>query len=512
MPLTPEQLIPLLLKEAFKFRKPLVLAFCAIALVTLVVAIKWPSRYSASTTILVEERNIIQPLMQGAAVPTETGDRGRMAREVIFGRKMMTKLLKETGRWEESRTPAEQEQIIHALIGKTAITNEGRNLIRIEYRDADPERAFITASKYAELFIDEAMHAKASESQAAFDFIEKQAQEYHEKLAQAEERLKEFRSANLDARPGSEADISARLSALHTRIEQATQELKETEIRKQSLEKQLSGEVETTAAMTRESQYRARLAELHAQLETLRLSYHDTYPDVVRVRHQIADLNEAIVVDQQRREAARASGRAVVDDSVINNPMYQQLKRELSQTQVTMDTLQARIVESRRQLNAELDRGKRVHGGEATLAELTRDYQVNREIYQDLLRRRENARVSMNLDREKQGLTFKVQEPAAMPTQPTGMRFGHIMVGGFLMGFAIPLGLLFVGLQLDPRLRTATQLSDQHKLPLLGVVPHLYTPGATLAVKREVLHLTLVLSGTVAVLMLFGLMRLFSVV
>src|SRR6185369_1361528 len=156
---------------------------------------------------------------------------------------------------------------------------------------------------------------------------------------------------NLDATPGSDADISSRLNALNTRIEQAMQDLKETEIKKQSLEKQLSGEVESTAAVTRESQYRARLAELQGQLETLRMNYHDTYPDVVRVRHQISDLNDAIVIEQQRRDAVRASGRvAVIDDSVINNPVYQQLKRDLSQTQITIDTLRARIAEAKRQL------------------------------------------------------------------------------------------------------------------------------------------------------------------
>ncbi len=513
MSLTPEQLIPLLTKEAFRSRKLIVAIFSVIALLTLVVAVMWPSRYSVSTTILVDERNIIQPLMQGAAVPTETADRSRLAREVIFGRKMMTQVLRETGLLNDARTPAEQDQLIQGLISKTAIANEGKNLIRIEYRDADPDRAYRTASKMSQLFIEEAMQAKASESQAAFDFIDKQAQEYHEKLSQAEERLKEFRSENLDATPGSEADVSARLNALNTRVEQATQDLRETEIKKQSLEKQVSGEVESTAAVTRESQYRARLAELQGQLESLRMSYHDTYPDVVRVRHQITDLNEAIVAEQQRREAARASGRAaVIDDSVINNPVYQQLKRDLSQTQITIDTLRARISESKRQMAVELDRGKRVHGGEATLAELTRDYQVNREIYQDLLRRRENARVSMNLDRDKQGLSFRIQEPAAMPTQPTGMRSGHILISGFLLGIAIPIALLFFSLNLDPRIRVARQLLQQYKLPLLGVVPHLYTSGETLAVRRDVQQLVLVIGGTIAALMMFALLRLFSVI
>src|SRR5207237_438905 len=114
---------------------------------------------------------------------------------------------------------------------------------------------------------------KAAESQAAFEFIDKQVQEYHQKLLTSEKDLKEFRSANLDAQPGTDADVGVRLNSLQTRIEQATQELKETEIKRHSLEKQLSGEAETASIISRESQYRARIGELQSQIDTLRLSY-----------------------------------------------------------------------------------------------------------------------------------------------------------------------------------------------------------------------------------------------
>jgi len=336
--------------------------------------------------------------------------------------------------------------------------------------------------------------------------------EYHQKLTRAEESLKEFRSANLDAQPGLEKDVSTRLTALQNRIEEATRELRETEIKKVSLEKQLSGEAEVASAVSRESQYRARIAELNTQLETLRLNYHDTYPDVIRVRHQIDDLKEAIVAERQRREQAKASGRMVIDDTVINNPMYQQLRRELSQTQVQIDTLNARIGQAKQQLHAELERGKRMQGGATTLAELTRDYQVNREIYQDLLRRRENARVSMNLDKENQGLTFRIQEPATLPLQPTGPQFWHFVAAGLFLGVLIPLGLLYAKLQIDPTIRIPASILDRHKLPLLGSVPQLWSPAETAVVRRDLHRLSILVGGTVLVLAVIMILRFVKVV
>lgn len=477
MRLHPEQFIKTLVNEAFHYRMAVVSVFIVINLMMLVLGLLWPKGYTASTTILVEDKKIIQPLMQGAAVATDVADRARLARDVIFGRKIMSQVLEDAGWMQDNPSPTEQEKIIDNLIRQTKISSIGRDLIRIEYKDIYPERAFKTAKRYADIFIAESLSAKAAESQAAFDFIDKQTEEYHKKLTNAEEQLKEFRSANLDARPGSDSDIGTRLSALQLRIEQASQELKEMQTKKNSIEKELSGEAEVATVLSREGQYRARIGELQSQRETLLLNYHETYPDIIRIKHQIEDLNQAIVEDRQRREAAKAAGKITIDENVVNNPMYQQLKRDLSQTKISIDTLVARIVEAKRQLQTEIDLGKRVHGGEATLAELTRDYQVNRDIYQDLLKRRENARVSMNLDKEKQGLNIKIQEPAALPLQPTGIRFVHFILGGFILGIAVPFGLLYAKIELDRRVMMGWVIAEKCKLPLLAEVPHLWSPA-----------------------------------
>jgi polysaccharide chain length determinant protein (PEP-CTERM system associated) len=325
----------ILLSELLRAPRFVLACFAVVVMLFTLAGLIWRPNYASSAIILVDEKNIIQPLMEGTAVATPAVDRARLAREVIQGRRFMQRLLQETGLLREDATAEEFERLMKEVVQRIAIANVGRNLIRLEYRDEDPERTYRVAKRMTDLFIAESLEAKAAESRAAFEFIEKQVQEYHQKLVQAEERLKEFRSANLDARPGSEADISARLNELQARIERTTQELKEAEIKKQSLERQLSGEAEVVSVLSRESQYRARIAELQQRLETLRLSYHDSYPDIVQIRHQINDLEEAIRAERDRREAAKASGRVTIDESVINNPMYQQLRRELSRFRST---------------------------------------------------------------------------------------------------------------------------------------------------------------------------------
>jgi polysaccharide chain length determinant protein (PEP-CTERM system associated) len=467
----------------------------------------WPKGYIADTTILAAEKNVIQPLMQGAAVTTGVADRARLARELMNGRQVMNQVIVSAG-WVTPDTPDNvKKAVVEMLNRRTYINNLGQNLIRIQFRDTDAERAYRTTKAIAEIFIQESLNAKTAESKSAFDFIDKQTQEYHQKLMAMEEGLKQFRIENMDINSGSDGDLGQRMSALQQRIETSQTELKEAEIRKKSLERQLSGEAEVASVLSREGLYRQRIAELNSKLETLRLSYHDTYPDVVNVRHQIEDLKHAIEEDKQKRDAAKATGQVIIDDSVINNPTYQQLKRDLSQAQITIDTLSARIAEANRQLKGVLEAGKKVHSGEATLAELMRDYQVNRDIYQDLLKRRENARVSMNLDKDNQGLTFKIQDPAELPTELSGLRFIHFIFIGIILGIAIPVGLVIALIHADPRVRIPTVFHDQYQLPVMTVVPHLWNPKEIQSINSDIRGGIVLVVGTFAIIVFAILLR-----
>jgi len=504
MQMHPEQIAKALVNESFHSRRLVVGVFVFVNVAVLIAGLLWPKGYTASTSILVDEKNIIQPLMQGAAVATEVGDRGRNAREVIFGRKIMDRIVEHGGWSSKGPTPEEQERIIEGIRKRTAISTIGKNIIKIEYRDDDPERSFRTTQKFAELFIQESIAAKAAESRAAFDFIEQQAQDYYEKLSKAEQELKRLRSSNLDTRAGSDAELSVRLKELQLLISRTTQELREAEIKRISLEQQVSGEAQATAEYMREGQYRARMTDLQSKLDTLLLSYRDTHPDVIHLKHQIQLLNDRISAEREGRDTKQP---ARLQPEVVNNPVYQQLRRELSQNQATIEALKARIAEAQRELQHEVGRGKALHSSDARLAELTRDYQGNRDIYQDLMRRRENARVSMNLDAERQGLTLKIQEPAVLPVGPSGLRFLHFVVGGLLLGILIPLGLIYARLELDPRIRTGDAISRTHKVPIVVVVPHLWAPAELKGLRSEFQMLALAVGASLALSLTLSVLR-----
>ena len=187
----------------------IVVVFSAIALVALALGVLWPKTYTSSTTILIQEDNIIQPLMEGRAVATGVTDRGRIAREVIYSRKILAAVLEEGGWLAAKPSLLEQERLAERLKAATVVRNGGENLIQISYKDSDPDRTFRVTRKFAEMFISESLAAKERESREAYEFIAARVEEYHRKLTGAEDRLKEFRAENQDARPGTATDVNA---------------------------------------------------------------------------------------------------------------------------------------------------------------------------------------------------------------------------------------------------------------------------------------------------------------
>lgn len=513
MNVSTEQLLTMLGRELLTRRKLVIAIFLLINIVAVLVGLSWSKSYTSSTTIFVEEKNILDPLMQGAAVRTPVTDRSRIAKEVIFGKKVMTQLAEDLGLFTASHSDIEKERIIDRLRGHTTITQAGRGLIRIEHRDPDPKTAFRATQRLAEFFILESHEKKLEESKAAYEFIDKQVQEYHDKLQKAEEALKGLRTASIEAGiGGGETNIVTRINQVMSRIDQSNEQLREAEIKRASLEKQLSGESESSIVLTRAGQLRTRISELQAQLTTLSLTYHDAHPDIVRIRHQIDDLHEAVKSEEARRQSGARdvteNRSANTDEGVVHNPLYQQLRLELAQTKTLIDTLKARISELNRQLENERGRGKAVHSGDASLAEVTRDYQVNNTLYQDLLKRREQALVSMNINKERQGLGFSIQEEAELPLRPTGLQLKYAVFVGMVLSILVPLGVLFALVQFDPRIRLSSTITEQLKVPVLAVIPHLWTPGETVHFKRELQTSIFVTVGTLSAIAVLLILRL----
>lgn len=445
------------------------LMFLVVSFTILGLGFVWPYKYKSEVVIFVDDSNIIQPLMKGSAVTTEVSDTTTAAKEMLMTRKVLLSAAKDAEIFGDSGEASANvlEKRIGAIRSGLFVQRRGGNYFSIGYESTSQAEAFRVAQKLAQLFIAESSERKRTESRSAYEFIDNQVKSYEHQIAEVEQRLQVFLSGNVD---GTEGEANARMATLRGQLELAQLEREQLVTKSQSLTQQLN---EISPKLRREKsadEFSDRIASLEEQLDSLRLRYLDTYPDIVILREQIAELKR-----QQARAAANGSGAQILTDGV-DNPLYQELRASLAKTRTEVQTIDTRINSLKRLMVEQEARMERIQENKAEYAELTRDMQVNRQIYDDLLKRRERARVSMHLDVEGQGLNYRINEAAQYPSSPSGPKFSMFAMAGLVLGLLAPFGSVAGFLQVDPRVRAKDQLEDDVGLPVLLEIPKVRTP------------------------------------
>ena len=458
------QLLRNVLKELWLHKYLSLFSGIFIAFSVLFVGYLWQEKYQVSTTIYADSQNIIQPLLEGQAQVTRVEDKSQVVKDLMLSQRAMEKIITEQGFLQEGDNAATRAEKISDLRQEIKVSMLGQNYIGVSFSDTNPDRAFNVITQLVDYFIRESSATKRSESKQAFLFIEKQSNAYKEQLRLAEEKLKQFKATNLD---GTESSVAAKVEELRTSISDIELDLEQATSRVESLVIQVQKEDRYLTKKAKADEYKERIAEAVARLDNLRLSLTDNHPDVINLRQHISGLYDAV------DNPSTALGSASNSVGSNENPVYDELRAQLASAQVEKDAIDKRLKSMKVRLDQEYARAKRVAERNAESSELTRDYDVTKRLYEDLLGRKEKARLSMTLDIEGQGVTYKIQEPAKYPLNPSGLRFFHFVVLGCLAAVAIPIGLAGVYVFVDPRIRFSDTLNHAIDIPVLGVVPHM---------------------------------------
>jgi polysaccharide chain length determinant protein (PEP-CTERM system associated) len=478
------EFLKVLFREAIWYRTYVALCFAAVSLAVLGVGLVYPKTFESYATVHADQQNIIRPLLAGQAATTTVTDQTRVVREVATSPRLLKQVVEDLSLVSDPSNAVMVESRINTLRGALRIEGVGDSYIKIIYSGPNQNEVYNIVSKVTDLFIKNSYESKRKESKEAFLFIDKQVKAYKAQLQEAEANLKAFTANNLD---GTEASTEARIANLRQQIENTRLNIDEAETRIKTLENELSQEGQFVQRRFRSDVFRESLMEAQSQLEVLRLSYTDDHPDVVSLKHKIDDMKRAISEAEQRQVTSQQSSSSGSDPNI--NPLYEELRSRISTEKVELNSLRRRLERSQKLLSEEYERLQRIANRQAELAELTRDYDVNRSIYEDMLSRKERARLSMTLDVEGQGVTYRIQEPAVYPLTPKGLRLLHFFLVGPLLGLVAPFAILAAFIYFDPRIRFVNRLESITSVPVLGVVPHITSPLSKRVMKTDVILL-----------------------
>lgn len=473
-------LLAALRAELVRFRFWCALLFLGVAYLFLFVGLIWPKSYNTKVVLFADVTNIIEPLLKGRAEITKI-DRSVQASEVIYTRRIMLETAKQAGLLKEGASEEQQDAIVAQLRAGVVVARErNENYVQLSYTATNPDRSFEILNAVVNVFIEDTAKRKRDESVGAYNFIDAQVQTYKKQLESAEEKLKEFKSQNTD---GSEEGVSARIASLRQEVESLKITIEETQSRITTINQQLNTEGQYLQAKGQIDELKQRRQTLTAQLEQMLLSYQENYPDVVSLRTQISELDSAIAKIQQ------SGGEVYGSSDKVQNPLYEELRKQLADADVSLRSQKRRMQSLLSLQEDEYARQQRIAANQASLSDLTRDYDVTKKVYEEMLQRKETARISMTLDIEGQGVSYRIQEPAAFPLKPSGLHFIHFAIAGPFVGLLFPLGLLILFIMVDPHVRSARALQKQlpSDIEVIGVVPHYKSPIGERLLKKDVL-------------------------
>jgi polysaccharide chain length determinant protein (PEP-CTERM system associated) len=439
------------------------------------VILRIPNQYEASARIYVDTQSILRPLMSGLAVQPNIEQQIMMLSRTLISRPNLEKLIRMADLDLDVKNKSQQEALIDSLADTLKIQGLGRdNLYTISFRDPDPGKAQRVVQALVSIFVESSLGDKRQDTDSARKFLEEQIRNYEKKLEVAENRLKEFKLRNIELAASEGKSGIDRLGELSTQMNLARLQLREAEHSRDALRRQIAGEEPVLLPDSPGSESSVSLPEIDGRidtqkrnLDTLLQRYTEQHPDVVGTRRLIKELEEQ---KRQEIQARKKFAAANPGAAVSNNPVFQQLKVALAEAEANTASLRARVSEYEERYKRSTDLMKTQPQLETELAQLNRDYELDKRNYEQLVSRRDSAELSGDLDTAGSMADFRLVDPPRASSKPVAPNRLMLLPLGLLLALGGGLFAAFAASQIRPVFFDSKTLREATDLPVLGMV------------------------------------------
>ena len=430
-----------------------------------IVVLSLPDKYESEARVYVDTGTLLAPLLKGIAVANDPEQEITIMQQTLLSRPNLEQVMRMNDLDLAAATPKETDKLLEKLATAIEIKAQAKNLFNISYSDSNPKLSQAVVQSALTIFVENNLGQTRTDMEAARGFIEKQIADYERQLQEAERRRAEFMAMNGQyLTKGSFAD---KLAEGRAQLQNAQIKLQDAEIRRDELRRQLDTippQVAGAAALPGANSLAARLAGAENNLDNLKLQYTEKHPDVVATQNLVDKLKE-----QLAKEGPAASGAG------ISNPLYENVKIMVVQAETEIASLRRSVEEAKRadQENQVLmDKAPRI---EAELTDLDRDYGVLKANYEQLLARREAARISQAQEATNSKVQFRVIDPPRLPVIPSSPNRPLLYILSLAFGLGAGGGLAFLLASLNSSFASTNDLSSRMKLPVLGRVSMIRT-------------------------------------
>jgi polysaccharide chain length determinant protein (PEP-CTERM system associated) len=437
-----------------------------------------PPRYTSETMVLVQPPTVSNKFVEPVDT-TGIGQRLASMQQQILSRTRLEPVIRKFGLFGQdiNRVPMDQlvgriQKAIDVSPVEPMMGAASSNLpgFYVKVTLGDPRTAQQVCSAVTSLFMEENLRVMQKDAEVTTSFLAEQLADAKKKLDDQDAKLAAFQKQYMGELPDQEDTNLSILTDLNSQLDAATQALARAQQDKSFAESMLAQQM--TAWQSSQSGQSPetldeQLSALQTQLANLRARYTDEYPDVIRVKHDIALVQKQIAINSARK----ASDNAGKVRSSAEPARIAQLQGEIH----SYDELIAEKAKEQEKLKEQItlyqSRVQSSPAIEEQFKELTRGYQTALDAYNDLLRKEDDAAMATDLQREREGEQFTVLDPANLPGEPSYPSVPKFTLGGLAGGLALGMGLAFLFEMQDTSMRTERDVEFALRLPVLAMIP-----------------------------------------
>jgi polysaccharide chain length determinant protein (PEP-CTERM system associated) len=429
-----------------------------------------PKKYESSTTIRVERSQLINPLVRGLAVSSESEERIRSLREEILSRDYFEKIITRLALEPRNTPPLKHEARVQEMIKNTSIVMRQRDTFQITYTGTDPKEVRDVTNLLGGIFIEDSLSNKSGEAGSAVAFLEGQLEVYRKKLEESEFALRQFEERYADQMPSNRSAYMSRAEQLRATLTELQNNLRQAKIQRDLLREQAapSGsqpeEGVGSGALMVPNPLAMQIREKEAQMRRLLVDYSETYPDVVALRSEIAGLQKELEKNPTVPASQAMTQRQPSVQDALSLGQLQQIELQIGALETREMQLTQDLARFERKVQA-------IPEVEQQMAALRRDYDVNNDIYNSILRRLEEAKVSRELEASKKGEVFRILQAAVLPLTPSRPTRLQTVLLGVAAGLGLNALLVFLFAQLDTSIQSAEEAKKFLDLRVLAGIP-----------------------------------------
>jgi uncharacterized protein involved in exopolysaccharide biosynthesis len=426
----------------------------------------------------------------------DVSDRINGMAQQILSRSVLSSLIASYGLYKDELKREPMEDVLATMrdaiqiqpaMGVTNLQS-GRSLpaMKIQFSYRDRLTAYRVCTDLVSRFMNASSQESLSSQVSANSFLNDEYENAKRELEAADQKLQDYRQRNNGKLPEQVQTNMAQMQALEQRLSGLADQASRNSERRLTLDTTLhiyqtrlaavkassgSSQIRDTKALELEKQ----IEDLTSTISAMKEKYQDGYPDLEAAKDQLARLkterDEALKAPaakavenpadspQIARERMDAQQQVEAIQSQIKVAQFEEesIKREMAATNAALKAYQARIEES--------------PGGEKEYTELQRDRDNAQTEFLKLQQSIQMSKISLNMERQKQGETLELLDAASTPTAPTKPQRTMIIPIGLAGGLV--LGFILVGIRevRDTSLKNLKDARLYTQLSILGSIP-----------------------------------------